>query len=155
MIVFDLKCASGHRFEGWFQSSAAYEAQQQGGELICPVCGDAEVTKAPMAPKLGGRASVPAPTSSKDMESGMAAASAHLPDTLASELRQVMDKVRTHVEQSCDYVGERFADEARAMHYGEREERGIYGQASAQEAADLVDEGIDILPLPATPKADA
>ena len=152
MIVFDLKCSTGHRFEGWFQSSRAYDEQRDAGMLLCPVCGDCDVEKAPMAPKLrklavDGEKGPPQPS---DL-----AASANLPSGLASELRAVMQRVRNHVEANCDYVGDRFADEARAMHYGETEERGIYGKASAKQAADLHDEGIEVLPLPTEPKSDA
>ena len=128
MIIFDLRCAAhGHVFEAWFGSSEDYEGQQARGLVACPICGAAEVYKAPMAPRVTARGSQDAAV--KTMLAGMAAAQRKM---LAGS----------------DFVGERFADEARAIHLGESEARASHGQATPREAEDLRDEGIPVAPLP-------
>jgi hypothetical protein len=128
MIVFDLACPSSHVFEAWFGSSADYEAQRGRGLIACPLCGSSEIGKAPMAPAVQakGRGEAPDP---KQLLGMLAAAQAKA------------------LEQST-WVGQRFADEARAMHLGECNQRPIHGQASPAEAKALVDEGVPIAPLP-------
>jgi len=134
MIVFDLKCApQAHVFEGWFGSTADYEEQQARGLVSCPICGSAEVTKAPMAPavpaKSNQRTDAPSPAAMKQM---LAA--------LAAEQKKMLAK--------SEHVGDRFADEARAIHLGEADARAIHGQATREQALDLLDEGIPVAPLP-------
>ena len=157
MIVFDLKCTQGHVFEVWFRSSRDFEEQLDLHEIECPLCGDTHVSKAAMAPNIGGKAK-PGPTPPAMIEAdeldrpspptvhsfGVPA----LPDDLQTELNRVVAKVQRHVEDTCDYVGRDFAEEARKIHYGEAQERGIYGEATIEESVELIEEGIDVMPLP-------
>lgn len=140
MIVFDLACAAGgHVFEGWFGSSEDYDAQKARGLISCPVCGGADVAKAVMAPavpaKSNQRAATPMALAGKE----------------PARLRQMMAelaRVQAKVLEGSDYVGNRFADEARAIHLGESDQRSIHGEATAQEAKSLIEEGIAVAPLP-------
>ncbi len=157
MIHYELRCGGGHGFDGWFKDSAAFEAQAQHGLLECPVCGDIKVERALMAPALarkdGARREetpdVPAPAA----EAAPPAASTlagHMPD----HVRAMLQRVRAEVEKNCSYVGTEFADEARRIHRGESDRRGIYGEASPTEAEELADEGIEIARIPWVPRAD-
>ena len=111
MILFTLRCAQGHEFEGWFRNGDGFDVQQKAGEVACPVCGDTSVEKAVMAPRLGrSRDSLPAIT--------------------PAQFRAALVEMRRQVESHCDYVGNRFAEEARRIHYGEIDPHGIYGEAS-------------------------
>ena len=137
MVVYDLQCAAGHGFEGWFRSLDDFDAQRDGGLLSCPVCQSADVRRRPSATRLkrhGGDAAGPvvAEGATDVRQAGMA---------MAGALRQFVDR---HFED----VGDRFASEARRMHYGEAEERNIRGQATRDEVRDLHDEGIKARPLP-------
>ena len=132
MILYDLRCKQDHGFEGWFRDSKAYESQRRSGRVVCPICGDKKVRKAPMAPRLAKSA-----TGGSDAEALVA-------------LRQM----RQQVEANCDYVGERFAEEARKIHYGETEKRGIYGEATETDSKELADEGIEVGRIPWVPLAD-
>ena len=130
MIIFDLKCApQGHVFEAWFASSAAFDEQQSNGLVACPLCGSAEIAKAPMAPAVGPRSAAASPTSAK---AALAAAAA----------------LQKHLLEGSEAVGDRFADEARAIHLGEAEARAIHGEATRAEAESLLDDGVPIAPLP-------
>jgi len=131
MIVFDLHCEeAGHVFEGWFGSSAEYEAQQASGLVACPICGSARIEKAPMAPAIAGpKGSLPAPAETKRLLAEMA-------------------KMQKEILKNSEAVGTRFPAEARAIHLGEAEARAIHGQASAGEAEALREEGIAFSPLP-------
>lgn len=144
MILFDLKCAKGHVFEGWFRDGEAYEAQAAGRKIACPACGSRRIAKAPMAPRIGKRsdAGVPAPKPPPPPA----------PSDMA--LREALRELRAHVEATSDYVGPRFAEEARRIHRGEGERRGIYGEASEQEARELDDEGIAYARIPWVPRHD-
>lgn len=154
MIRFTLACDSGHRFESWFPSNAAYDEQAARGLVTCPFCDSSKVAKAPMAPavartdrdRAAPRLPVPTPTPS-------APAEAPVPMIAEPErqLRALLRAVREHVVASAEHVGDRFADEARAIHYGDAEGRPIYGEASPQEARALVEEGIEVMPLPPAP----
>lgn len=135
MIVYRLRCADGHQFEGWFSDGATYDRQSAAGDVACPVCGDAHVRKAPMAPRLA---------KSRD---GDGARDGHAVEA-ARQFVHAAEKLRREVEEKCEYVGERFAEEARRIHYGETEKRGIYGEASHEEAVGLHDEGIEVYRLP-------
>ena len=144
MIVFDLKCGGGHVFEAWFGSSGDYEAQRARALVSCPVCDSAEVEKAVMAP------AVPL----KSNRSAGRPHAAHSPEDMKKMLA-AMAEVQAKVEASSEYVGDRFADEARAIHLGEVEKRGIYGEATLADAAALRDEGIEVAPLPFKPRRAA
>lgn len=132
MILYDLRCGQDHSFEGWFRDSKAYDSQRRAGRVVCPACGDKKVRKAPMAPRVA------------KSRSGASEAEA------LAALRQM----RKQVEANCDYVGERFAEEARKIHYGETEKRGIYGEASESASKELADEGIEVGRIPWVPLAD-
>jgi hypothetical protein len=139
MILFDLKCANEHEFEAWFKDSETFELQVECSEIVCPVCGDSGVEKALMAPRIGkGDREV----TSKVAEHAKRYAA------FASELRR-------QVEENCDYVGNEFSEEARKIHYGEAEARGIYGEASDDDAAALDEEGIEVQRIPWAPREDA
>jgi hypothetical protein len=144
MIVYDLSCRNGHQFEAWFRDAAAFEAQRKGRKIACPDCGDKGVKKAPMAPRIGKGA----------REQTQTKAVAPPPDVPA-EMRQALRKLREHVETNCEYVGPRFAEEARAIHHGERERRGIYGEASDADAKSLAEDGIEVARIPWLPRHDA
>lgn len=151
VIVYNLRCGNDHSFEGWFQNIAAFETQEGHGKLMCPLCSSRKVSRAPMAPSISVRSrgevevvpSAPAPAP--------VAEASPAPDELTAELRkmrQVMSSLRKFVEHNADYVGPSFPEEARKIHYGESEQRQIYGEASPAEVAGLLDEGIEIAPLP-------
>ncbi len=154
MICFELVCGNAHRFEAWFRSGAAYEEEEAAGRLACPLCGDRAVRKAPMAPAVH--------RSRAEAKGGGAPVSATKPDdgtarrraALAAVLRQ-MRALQDYVEKNFEDVGDRFAEEARRIHCGESEERGIYGRTDPEEAKALRDEGIPVYPLPRLPKLDA
>jgi hypothetical protein len=143
VIAYSLACANGHEFEGWFSNGAAYDAQEAQGVLVCPICGDAHVKKAIMAPAV--RNSV---TKAKG-RTEIAAADTNAPD--AQKVRQFMAGYRKFIEENADYVGPRFPEEARKIHYGEAEERHIYGESTVGEARELIEEGIAIAPVPPDP----
>ncbi len=146
MIVFDLSCSHGHVFEAWFSSSADFEAQRERKLVACPVCDDSHIEKAPMAPAVGLKSNQRA-----DRPATAQTPAAATPDPKA--LMAALAAFQRTVEQNCDYVGTRFADEARALHLGERAtERGIYGETTVDEAKALHEEGIEIMPLPFRPR---
>jgi len=134
MILFTLKCAAGHEFEAWFRDGATYERQAARGLVTCPECGDTRIEKAPMALRLG-RAAAEAPS--------------------PEQLRRMLQQVRRQVEQNCEYVGDRFAAEARRIHEGEAKARGIYGEATETESRALAEEGIEVARIPWVPPNDA
>lgn len=145
MIVFDLDCKSGHRFEGWFGSSTDFEDQRARGLLACPTCGSDDVDKAPMAPavptKGNSRAEiVPAETRQQ-------LANAPLPPQVQRAFA-ALAKAQAEALKNSTWVGDKFADETRKIHYGERDETPIHGQASLAEAKALIDEGVPVVPLP-------
>ena len=144
MILFDLKCANDHVFEGWFHDGDAYEAQAGAGEIACPVCGDRAVGKAPMAPRILGHD--PRTKGGGDGREARAEAA-----TALRALRELRDKV----EATSDYVGPRFPEEARRIHYGETGKRNIYGEASNDEARELHDEGVEFARIPWLPRHDS
>ena len=137
MIVFDLNCGKGHRFEAWFRSSTDYEEQREAGSLACPVCGDSGCEKALMAPNI-------AVSRAGDVD----------PRKVAAAMWSKLAELRQQVETNCDYVGERSAEEARRIRYGEVEKRDIYGEASADEAKELKEEGVEFGVIPWVPRAD-
>jgi hypothetical protein len=159
MIVFDLKCSENHTFEAWFRSSADYEDQQAKGIVECPYCGDRDVKKAMMAPNVAAKGNTRSESATPAPSASSAPSAAKGADPKAAELaakaQELFSKLRSHVEETCDYVGDRFAEEARKIHYGESEERGIYGESSAEETKELLDEGVEIMPLPGARRSDA
>jgi hypothetical protein len=164
MIRYALNCAAGHAFESWFKTSDAFDKQNKRGLVTCPVCGSAKVEKAIMAPRLARAepgeiaepspppAAPPAPIAPVPMPpsaAGKAAVAMMSPQE--RKLRKKLKELRDHVTRSASYVGPRFPEEARKMHYGEIERRSIYGEASPDEAKALHEEGIEFHPLPILP----
>ena len=161
MKVLDLQCGQAHGFEGWFGSEEDYQSQRARGLVSCPLCGDAQIVKLPSAPRLNLGATAPAPSPAAAEPSSGGAAPGLAPVTLPAQahsnepahltLQQMqaalMHAVR-HVMAHTEDVGTQFADEARKMHYGEAQERGIRGQVTREETEALLDEGIEVLALP-------
>jgi hypothetical protein len=131
MILFELRCAGEHHFEAWFRDGATYDRQAAGGEIICPVCGDTRVEKAPMAPRLA-----------KGRGAALDAQEA------VGELRKALVGLKRQVQANCDYVGEKFPEEARKIHYGDAEARPIYGEATSEQAQELEEEGVAVARIP-------
>jgi hypothetical protein len=152
MIRYTLRCESGHAFESWFQSSSAYEAQEKRKLVNCPSCGSAKVERAIMAPQIvskrGQEDAQPAPVATTDVT---APASTPLMMAQERELRAKIKELRDHIVKNADNVGERFPNEARKMHYGDIEHRPIYGEATPDEARSLIEEGVEVSPLPVLP----
>lgn len=134
MILFQLRCGKDHHFDAWFRDNAAFDTQSAAGQIVCPTCGDVCVEKAIMAPRL-------------NRATGQAL---DAPDA-ARVLRQALSELRQSVQDNCDYVGERFPEEARKIHYGETESRAIYGEASREQADELAEEGISFQRIPWVP----
>ncbi|KPQ32969.1 MAG: hypothetical protein HLUCCX21_02030 [Porphyrobacter sp. HL-46] len=147
MIVFDLSCADGHRFEGWFGSSADYAEQQEQGLLACPHCGSAEISKAPMAPAVAAKGNARTEPSGPVPEVSQQLVNAPLPPKVQKALT-ALAKAQAEALKNSTWVGDKFAKETRAMHYGERDEAPIHGQATLAEAQALIDEGVQVAPLP-------
>ncbi len=163
MILYRLRCSKGHEFESWFKDSKSYERQEKKSLIGCPACGDAKVVRAPMAPRLGKggqKVEVEMPTAGTPTEAPaaaptpeqrqMAALAKHMP----KELREALLKARAEVEKNCEHVGDKFAEEARKIHYGESDKRGIYGQTTDEEAEALAEEGIEFGRLPWIPRGN-
>ena len=152
MISYTLRCNHGHSFDSWFQDSSAYDKQVKRGLVSCPVCDSTKIEKAIMAPRIArkGRAARVEP-----VETPAVPAEAPVPTPLMSaaeaELRSKIKELREHIAKTADNVGEKFPDEARKIHYGEVKARPIYGEASPKEAKALIEEGIDVKPLPILP----
>jgi hypothetical protein len=157
MIRYSLHCERGHAFESWFQSSSAYDSQVKRKLVTCPSCGSARVEKSIMAPQIVSKrgrestASVPAPAPAASTEVTASTGSTPLLMAQERELRAKLKELRDHIVKNADNVGERFPNEARKMHYGDIEHRPIYGEASPEEARSLIDEGVEVSPLPVLP----
>ena len=157
MIRYALRCERDHSFESWFQSSSAFETQVRRKLVTCPACGSAKVAKAIMAPQIvskKNRETAPsAPAAATEVTTPVAAAES-TPLMLAQEreLRAKLKELRDHIVKNADNVGERFPNEARKMHYGDIEHRPIYGEASPDEARALIEEGVEVSPLPVLPE---
>jgi hypothetical protein len=159
MILYRLRCSKGHEFESWFKDSKTYERQEKKSLIGCAVCGDAKVARAIMSPRIGKggdkveieapppQPQAPAPSAEQQK---VAALARHMP----KELRRALLKVRAEVEKNCEHVGDRFAEEARKIHYGESDKRGIYGETTDEEAAALAEEGIEFGRLPWIPRGN-
>ena len=154
MIRYALACDSGHVFESWFAGSAAFDKQAKRGLVTCPICNSAKVEKTIMAPRVAGakkRADAPAPSTDTPAPAPGAPAPVAMMSPPERELRKKLKELRDHLVKNADYVGQKFPEEARKMHYGEIEHRSIYGEASAEQAKELSDEGIEFHPLPVLP----
>jgi hypothetical protein len=167
MIRYALNCEQGHTFESWFANSAAYDKQAKRGLVSCPVCGSVKVEKAIMAPSLaanlggGGMAdprpptppnpTPPPPLQPAPMPPIPPKTSVAMMSSAERELRHKLKELRDHITKNAHYVGQRFPEEARKIHYGETEHRSIYGEASPEEAEQLHEEGIEFHPLPILP----
>lgn len=171
MIVFDVSCSNEHVFEGWFKDSESFGEQVEAGAVTCPVCGDTKVQKAMMAPNVAGirkgkddapPVNLPIsesvselPAASGGSSGGALSAAMDTSDGKVAEFVEALHEFKKHVEENSDYVGDTFPEEARKIHYGETEARSIYGEATPEEAEELVDEGVDFHRIPWTGKTDA
>ncbi|MEM1273481.1 MAG: DUF1178 family protein [Pseudomonadota bacterium] len=151
MIRYALTCSEGHAFDSWFQSSSAFDALAERGLVACAVCGTTQVSKSLMAPKI--TAKKPAAPNQDNAETGARPMAAGPLSGQTSEIAQKLAELRKHVEENSTYVGRDFADEARKMHLGEVPERQIHGEATANQARDLIDDGVPVLPLPGVPRS--
>jgi hypothetical protein len=140
MIRYALLCTNQHEFDGWFRSGAAFEEQHAEESIHCPACGSHKVEKALMSPRIS---------------KGGASSHSEPPQDAMRKMHVMMSKLRKHVEENCDYVGDKFAEEARRIHFGETEKRDIYGEATIEEARELAEEGVEVAPLPGLPKPKA
>jgi hypothetical protein len=131
MIKYSLECNQSHTFDAWFSDSLNFEKQNKNNQISCPNCSSLKIKKSIMAP------SIP----SKNYKS-------NLLNEKKDKVEVILSKVRKHVEDNFDYVGDKFADEARSMHYGEKEEREIYGETTIEDAVDLIEEGVNVKPMP-------
>lgn len=138
MIHFSLHCAADHEFEGWFRGNDDFEKQLERGLVSCPVCGSLQVGKALMAPAV----------STARRKEKIAVGLGEMQRKMVAEMREIGKKVR----ENADYVGDQFAEETRKMHFGETEARGIYGEASREDVVSLIDDGVEIMPLPSLPE---
>ena len=154
MIHYDLRCSQDHAFDGWFKDSAAFERLAKRGLLECPHCGDAKVERALMRPAVARRdaapVTVPVPAPQPPPEPAAAVTGGPMP----AQVRAMLQRMRAEVEKNCDYVGPQFAEEARKIHRGESDKRGIYGETSPEQAEALADEGIEVSRIPWVPRAD-
>ncbi|HEV3371130.1 MAG TPA: DUF1178 family protein [Xanthobacteraceae bacterium] len=154
MIRYALVCAKGHSFESWFQGSAAYDKQAKQKLVTCPLCGTAKVEKEIMSPRLGRsrlREEAPPPPNAAPGEQPNQATPVAMVSPQERELRKKLKELRDHLTQNSDYVGQKFPEVARKMHYGEIDHRSIYGEASPDEAKKLYEEGVEFHPLPVLP----
>ena len=138
MIQYSLQCSKGHRYDAWFKNADAYDQQQARGIVSCAVCGDGAVEKAPMAPAVARTDGEKVSLSSGSAE--------------ARRFRELLRAYRQKVVSEADYVGDKFAEEARKIHFEETEARGIYGEATRDEVIALADDGIEFMPLPDLPE---
>lgn len=145
MIKYNLKCENQHVFEAWFKNSSSCDEQMERGIVSCSICGTTSVEKAPMAPSVPKKGRGPRKSDQQiETEAGQMAVAMN-----------ALKELRKNVEDNCDYVGDKFAEEARKIHYGETEERGIYGQATEEEKTELAEEGVDVATIPWLPNSDA
>jgi len=155
MICFSLRCQNAHEFESWFKDGVAYERIAASGMIECPICGDAQVTKALMAPAIAKVSGAKGRSEATVTPTGAATDTARMAaGPMPAQMVALLQRMRSEVEKSCEYVGPGFAEEARRIHTGEAEARGIYGEASDSEADQLRDDGIDVARLPWVPRAD-
>jgi len=166
MIHYQLQCGKAHDFDGWFKNSASFEEQAARGLIECPKCGGTDVERALMAPAVAkrvlmlppvaGRDDAPAPVEvlSPPAETPLAAPEKIAAGRVPAQMLAALQRMRAEVEKHCDYVGPDFADQARAMHRGEVEPKGIYGETTDEQAESLAEEGIAVAKIPWVPRAD-
>lgn len=142
MIKYSLICKNDHDFEGWFGSSDDYDKQRKRGFVECPHCGSQKISKALMAPRVTGT------KKSGDGEKAMANIAPQMPEEVVTKIREI----KKHIEKNSENVGDKFPEEARKIHYGESEARGIYGKASIKEAVELAEEGVGVVSIPELPE---
>lgn len=172
MILFDIKCSDGHVFEAWFQNNDAFDKLAERDLVECPLCGCTKTSKSLMALNINSNISVnkapdnfiadPKPAEHENHKVMVSAHSTSTNDISSEDVKRAIEhmhntmaKFRRQVEKSCEYVGNNFAEEARKIHYGEGEKRGIYGETTVRETEELIKEGIDLLPVPGTDKLDS
>lgn len=148
MIKFTLKCSDGHAFESWFQSASAYDSLKKAGMVECAICGTTSVDKAIMAPRVTAARKKASPPSA---EAPQPAAAPTMGMGADADMRKALEEMKRHVEENSDYVGDKFAQEARAMHLGDAPERAIYGETRPEEAKSLIEDGVPVAPLPFIP----
>lgn len=151
MIRYALRCERGHEFDSWFQSSSAYDSQHKRGLIACPICETTKVDKAIMAPRIVGKGKAKPGPQPAAIPVDAAQTSTMVMSPQERELVSKLRELRDHVLKNADDVGKKFPDEARKMHYGDIEHRAIYGEATAEEARELIDEGVEVAPLPVLP----
>jgi hypothetical protein len=151
MIRYALNCDRGHAFESWFANSAAYDKQAKRALIACPVCDSTKVAKAIMAPRLGRTEAAATETAPAPPQPAPQPVPLPVMSPPERELRKKLKELREHITKNADYVGARFPEQARKIHYGEIEHRSIYGEASPDEAKELHEEGIEFHPLPILP----
>jgi hypothetical protein len=164
MIHYDLRCSQDHSFDGWFKDSAAFERLAKRGLIECPHCGDVKVDRALMRPAVAKREGTPVPPHESAPQPSSSQQPSSSPQTgpsaavaggeLPAHMRAMLQRMRAEIERNCDYVGPQFAEEARKIHRGESDKRGIYGEASPEQAEALADEGIEVSRIPWVPRAD-
>lgn len=149
MIVYDLTCDQEHEFESWFKNSSAYDSLRKTRKVSCPVCGSTKIRKAPMAPRISksGVKDLAAPQVPSVPSASEEATSDDMQDAMSKAVDAIKELQAT-IEKTFDNVGDKFPEEARKIHYGEAEARGIYGEASAEEAQELIEEGVEIAAVP-------
>lgn len=167
MIHYQIRCSRGHEFDGWFKDSRGFDEQVARGFVECPVCRDKDVARALMAPSLprprstsAAPAEPPAPPVSKQTEDASAPSQQHTPiavtgSGMPDQTRALLQRMRGEIEKHCEYVGPAFAEEARRMHRGESKRRGIYGEATPEQAESLSDEGISVARIPWVDRAES
>ena len=154
MIHYQLRCSQDHSFDGWFKDSAAFEKGAAAGFVDCPVCGDTKVRRDLMAPAIGKARAEAVPVEVPPPAPAPETPAVTTAGPMPAQLLSLLQRMRAEVEKNCDHVGRDFAEEARRMHRGESERRGIYGEATPDEAEALADEGIEIGQIPWVPRAD-
>ncbi len=152
MIHYQLRCSRDHEFDGWFKDSATFDRQAKRNLVECPHCGDQSVTRALMAPAVSTREAPPAPVPAP--AAPPAAAPAAPGGKMPAEVYAMLQRMRAEIEKNCDDVGPEFAEEARRIHRGEADRRGIYGNTTKDEAEALAEEGIEVASIPWVPRAD-
>lgn len=140
MIKYSLICEKEHDFEGWFGSSEDYDKQRKRGFVECPQCGSKKISKALMAPGVAG--------TKKSSDTAITNVVSKVPEEIVTKIREI----KQHIEKTSENVGDKFPEEARKIHYGESEARGIYGKASVKEAVELAEEGVNVVPIPDLPE---
>jgi len=148
MILYQLRCSNGHEFEAWLRDSTTYDEQVARGDVVCPYCSDAQVSKAIMAPNISPSRSRKSPPIG-NQEAEVRA------QEVAEKILDAVNELRDHVTENFEDVGDGFADEARKIHYGEADERGIYGEATDDEAMELDEEGVEFFRLPNPPRRNS